>query len=186
MTTHDPTAPVSPEIERQVAEIMARPYRKVITGDAEDGFLATVPDLPDCVTAGETAEEALALLHDAMEGWLISVLERDLPVPEPSRAGQYGGKVMVRMPKSLHRRLMEQAEEEGVSANQLAVAILAEGLAPRANRREIPSADEVRSHSARYRVHGSEGRIVSIEVIGEEREPRDAVDPSATFGDSPN
>jgi predicted HicB family RNase H-like nuclease len=31
------------------------------------------------------------------------------------------------MPKSLHRRLAERAEEEGVSINQLAVATLARG-----------------------------------------------------------
>lgn len=84
MTTHDPAAPVAPEIERRVAEIMARPYRKVTTGDATDGFLATVPELPGCATAGETEGEALTLLRDAMELWLISVLERGLPVPEPS------------------------------------------------------------------------------------------------------
>jgi antitoxin HicB len=157
MTTLDPAAPVPPEIERQVAEIMARPYRKVITGDAADGFLAMVSELPGCVTAGETPEEALALLHDAMEGWLISVLERGLPVPDPSELDKYSGRVMVRMPKSLHRRLMERAEEEGVSANQLAVAIFAEGLAVREKRvvggklpsaDVLPSADEVYSYLA--------------------------------------
>jgi len=34
----DPRAPVDPGIERRVAEIMRRPYRKVISGDAEQGF----------------------------------------------------------------------------------------------------------------------------------------------------
>lgn len=90
MTTHDPAAPVAPEIERRVAEIMARPYRTVLTGDATDGFLATVPELPGCATAGETEAEALAMLRDAMETWLISVLERGLPVPEPSGLGGRG------------------------------------------------------------------------------------------------
>jgi predicted HicB family RNase H-like nuclease len=39
-------------------------------------------------------------------------------VPEPATIRDYSGKVLVRMPKSLHNRLIERAEDEGVSANQ--------------------------------------------------------------------
>jgi len=39
------------------------------------------------------------------------------------------GRVLIRMPRSLHQRLLDQAAEEGVSANQLAVVILSRGLA---------------------------------------------------------
>jgi hypothetical protein len=38
-TPRDPYAPVSPEIEAQVQELLKRPYRKVISGDADEGFL---------------------------------------------------------------------------------------------------------------------------------------------------
>jgi predicted HicB family RNase H-like nuclease len=41
---------------------------------------------------------------------------------------EYSGRVLVRMPKTLHRQLIERAEAEGVSANQLAVALLAKHL----------------------------------------------------------
>ena len=130
MTTiaRDPYAPVDPEIERRVAEIMKRPYRKVITGNADEGFLIQVPDLPGCMTAGDTMEEAIELLPDAMAGWLIVALERGVPIPEPKVFDDYSGKLLVRMPKTLHRQLIERAEAEGVSANHLAVALLAKGL----------------------------------------------------------
>jgi antitoxin HicB len=124
----DPRAPVDPAIERQAAEIMRRPYRKVISGDPEQGFLIEVPDLPGCMTAGETEAEAVALLPEAMMAWLTVALEDDLPIPEPTPEPTYSGKVLVRMPKSLHRRLAEQAEAEGASLNQLAVTLLARGL----------------------------------------------------------
>jgi antitoxin HicB len=127
-TTRDPYAPVAPEIEAQAQEIMKRSYRKVISGDAEEGFLIEVPDLPGCMTAGETIAEAVSMLPEAMLGWLESVLERGLPVPEPTPIPEYSGKMLVRMPKTLHRRLIERAEIEGVSANQLAVALLAKHL----------------------------------------------------------
>lgn len=128
MTRRDPYAAVSPEIAAQVAEIMKRPYRKVISGDAEEGFLIQVPDLPGCMTAGDTEAEAVAMLPEAMMAWIESALLDGDPVPEPAVVPEYNGKVLVRMPKSLHQRLVERAEEEGVSANQLAVALLAKGL----------------------------------------------------------
>lgn len=64
--------------------IDVRPYRKVVTGDAEEGYLAMVPELPGCFTAGETPAEALEMLDDAMAGWFESALERGLTIPEPA------------------------------------------------------------------------------------------------------
>ena len=49
------------------------------------------------------------------------------PTEQPRRMPS--GRVLIRMPRSLHQRLLDQAAEEGVSANQLAVAILSRGLA---------------------------------------------------------
>ena len=127
-TTHDPYAPVSPEIQAQVQQIMKRPYRKVISGDADEGFLIEVPDLPGCMTAGETMAEAVSMLPEAMTAWLESVLLAGEAVPEPTAIPEYSGRVLVRMPKTLHQQLIERAEAEGVSANQLAVALLAKHL----------------------------------------------------------
>lgn len=47
------------------------------------GFLATVPDLPGCASDGETPQEALANVQDAIESWLeaASELAREIPVP---------------------------------------------------------------------------------------------------------
>ncbi len=47
------------EREALIREIVARPYRKVITGDDIEGYLAEAPELPGCVTAGETVEDAV-------------------------------------------------------------------------------------------------------------------------------
>jgi predicted RNase H-like HicB family nuclease len=44
---------------------------KVVVHDAEEGgYWAEVPSLPGCVTEGETFEELLQNLYDAIEGWL--------------------------------------------------------------------------------------------------------------------
>lgn len=51
---------------------------------AEDGcWIADVPDLRPCSAHGETRAEALASVHDAIEGWLETARTRNLPIPEP-------------------------------------------------------------------------------------------------------
>lgn len=128
VAARDLAAPFTPEIESEALAIMQRPYRKVISGNAEEGFLIEVPDLPGCMTAGETEAEAVELLRDAMLLWIGAALEEGAPIPEPSTGRDYNGKVLVRMPRSMHRRLIERAEDEGVSANQLAVTLLARAV----------------------------------------------------------
>lgn len=63
-------------------------YPVVITPlTAEDGggFAATVPDLPGCMSDGETPEEALGNVRDAIEAWIEMARELGHAVPEPSR-----------------------------------------------------------------------------------------------------
>lgn len=49
------------------------------------GFLAMVPDLPGCMSDGETPEEALRNVGDAIEVWIDSAKEIGHPVPSPTR-----------------------------------------------------------------------------------------------------
>ena len=67
---------------------------------------------------GATLEEAYANIREAMEGWIETKLEAGLAVPVPVDADKYSGKFVVRLPKTLHRRLAAEAEREGVSLNQ--------------------------------------------------------------------
>ena len=45
-------------------------YRVTIEQDEEGAFVAEVPALPGCITEGDTIEEVMANLKDAIEGWL--------------------------------------------------------------------------------------------------------------------
>ena len=76
------------ELRRRAREIMKRPYRKVIHGDEEEGYLGEVPELPGCLTAGATEVEALENLNDAMLAWMMTALEDGLPIPKPEHARQ--------------------------------------------------------------------------------------------------
>lgn len=60
---------------------------------AEDGggFLATVPDLPGCMSDGATPEEAVANVQDAIFTWIEAAQDMGHAVPEPSRRCQMAG-----------------------------------------------------------------------------------------------
>lgn len=104
------------------------PYREVIEPSDEGGFVAYLPDLPGCITQGETREEAIAMLDDAKEAWLSCALQAGDKIPLPEKDEDFSGKFNLRLPKSMHRRLSSLAKQEGVSLNQMAVSLLAMGI----------------------------------------------------------
>ena len=113
------------EVE-DLAEALERLYPVTLRPQAEGGFVAEIEDLPGCITQGETAAEALANADDARRLWLEAAREHGDPIPPPSIDQRYSGRLLVRMPKSLHRRLAVHARREGVSLNQYVVSLLAE------------------------------------------------------------
>jgi antitoxin HicB len=48
------------------------------------GFVATVPDLPGCMSDGETETDAILNVQDAIACWLEAAADRRQPIPEPS------------------------------------------------------------------------------------------------------
>lgn len=50
------------------------------------GYLATVPLLPGCMSDGETPEEALSNVQDAIAAWIEAAKAWGRPVPEPAPA----------------------------------------------------------------------------------------------------
>jgi hypothetical protein len=72
-------------------------------------------------------DEAFKNLEKVKHAWMESGLAAALDVPEPRQIEDYSGKVLVRMPRSLHRRLFEQSAAEQVSLNQYIVSLLSYG-----------------------------------------------------------
>lgn len=116
-------------MSEQFEHLMKLPYRIELYPAEEGGYVATIPDLPGCVTQGETAEEALKLIDDAKAAWMSTALEQAIEIPKPDASTSYSGKLNVRMPKSLHRALAREAATEGVSLNALIVYKLSRSVA---------------------------------------------------------
>lgn len=91
----------------------------------EDGsFFAEIEELPGCMSEGDTKVEALRMIEDAKKAWITVALKRKINIPEPEK-DEFSGKLNVRMPKFLHRKLSYKAKEEGVSLNTLISTTLA-------------------------------------------------------------
>jgi predicted RNase H-like HicB family nuclease len=114
-------------------------YTHVISPlSSEDGgcFLIYFPDLPGCISDGETIEEAIHNGRDAFLAWISAQvdMEREIPRPSyrvPGNEPSMSGKFVQRVPKSLHAKLSVLAKQEGVSLNTLVLTFIAEGVGMR-------------------------------------------------------
>ncbi len=59
---------------------------KLIEDDEEGGFTAYYPDLPGCITCGDTLECTLENAEDAKRVWLMATLEDGMEIKEPAVA----------------------------------------------------------------------------------------------------
>ena len=61
----------------------------VVIEEAASGYGAHVPDLPGCIAAGETREEVVRLIKDAIEFHIEGLREAGEPVPPPSSVSEF-------------------------------------------------------------------------------------------------
>ncbi|MEV2353616.1 toxin-antitoxin system HicB family antitoxin [Paenibacillus larvae] len=106
---------------KDLAYYLELPYTiqiRPVKDESGSYYYATVAELDGCQSDGQTFAEAYENVREAMEGYLETKLEYGDPIPEPATVDQYSGKFNVRIPKTLHRQLAENAEREGISLNQ--------------------------------------------------------------------
>jgi len=109
-------------------DLQALDYPVKIEYDKEDGlFVAEFLDLPGCSAAGSTVAEAYETAQQAKAEWLRVTLEQGLPVPKPSKTRDFSGRILVRLPVSLHATLVDRARINGSSLNQYIVHLLSAG-----------------------------------------------------------
>lgn len=109
---------------------MTDPHAYNITirkGDFEGDtlFEARVKELPDLTEYADSYDEAYQLAIDAIETTANVFLENKREMPQPQiTAEDFSGRVTLRLPKTLHRAMVEASEDEGISLNQYMVNVL--------------------------------------------------------------
>jgi predicted RNase H-like HicB family nuclease len=110
---------------KTLSDYMKLNYRmEIVEDNDEGGFVVSFPDLPGCITCGETIDSAVANAIDAKKAWLEAAIEDKIEIHEPDSLEDYSGQFKIRMPRSLHRSLAEHSKKEGISMNQYCVYLL--------------------------------------------------------------
>jgi antitoxin HicB len=118
-------------VEELIRYYLAQPYRISVIhhdDDANQPWRAAVDELAGCEARGATPAEAVARVPDALAEWVAGAHAAGREIPEPREARQYSGKLLVRMPQSLHRELARAAERDQVSLNAYINGLLAAAM----------------------------------------------------------
>jgi RNA polymerase sigma-B factor len=121
------------------------PYRISVVRDHGNSegreWTAQAEELPGCEAHGDTAEEAIRGIEAAIEEWIEDALAKGRELPDPRPTASYSGRLMLRMPRSLHAALSDAAEHDGVSLNQFIASSLERAVAaPATTTSEAPEA----------------------------------------------
>jgi predicted RNase H-like HicB family nuclease len=103
-------------------------YPVTLYKDPEGGYVAEIKDLPGCMTQAETLEEVMTNIEDARRLWIETAYQYGDNIFIPDTDDQYSGRLLLRMPRSLHRKLAEGSEQERVSLNQFLVYLLSKAV----------------------------------------------------------
>ena len=147
--------------DRTVERYLALPYHVTLVrdGDGEDGpWVAQVEELAGCTSRAETAEQAASGIQQAMSDWITEALREGREVPEPKPVDEHSGRLLLRMPRTLHAELTRLAEREGVSLNQFITDALASAVGWRLAR------------SGRRSATGSLNQVPGAEALTPEQE----------------
>ena len=104
---------------------LAQPYVRILIPDANGGFSAELLEFPGCFAEGETANEAFANLEKAASSWVEVALSQGQEIPPPTASYGYSGRLVLRLPRELHRLASRKANRDRVSLNQCLVTAIA-------------------------------------------------------------
>jgi antitoxin HicB len=158
-----------------VRHYLSLPYRIELTRDAADEerpWRAVVEDLPGCEVRGTTPPDAVGRVPAAMAEWVANARAEGREVPEPRDVRAYSGKLLLRMPQSLHAEVALAAERDQVSLNAYINSLLAAAVQwrrPAGTGSDQPvfavlEEDLVNEASADQRTHGLQ-RLLRLAVM---------------------
>ena len=105
-------------------EISKYTYR-VTWSEDDDEFIGTCAEFPSLSWLDGTPEEALKGIGLVVKECIDDLKQNNEDIPLAISSRQYSGKFMVRVPPEVHRHLVIEAAESGVSLNRIASAKLA-------------------------------------------------------------
>lgn len=119
-------------MSKDIEHYLSLPYKLEITplGEVDGGgYYARYVEFGTSAHGdGATPTEAIECAREGLKAVLDVMLEHGDPIPVPLARRNISGKFNVRVPKSLHKALIEEAEDEGISLNMLIVNRLSRSM----------------------------------------------------------
>jgi antitoxin HicB len=116
------------EIKEQAKYYANLPYTITIEKCNDQGiyYIAKYLELPHFIMTGDTPEEAVKELESEKLEWFEFNLKKNNDIPLPFKSREYSGKIILRMPPKLHKRITEMAELQGISINNFMIKAVAQ------------------------------------------------------------
>jgi predicted RNase H-like HicB family nuclease len=70
---------------------MSEKYLVVIEQANDGSYSAYLPDVPGCVSCGDTVDEVKTLIQEALDYHLDGMRRAGLPIPQPTTVSDYVG-----------------------------------------------------------------------------------------------
>jgi RNA polymerase sigma-B factor len=120
------------DADDNVDRLLELPYHvTIVRGEddaAEETWRAQVEELPGCEVHGSSFEEAARAIHTAMPEWIAAAIARGESVPLPKRSSDFSGRLLLRMPQTLHAELARRASLDDASLNGYITGVLASAV----------------------------------------------------------
>ena len=111
---------------------MSDKYSVSVCWNNEDRcFIATCSEFPLLSAHGDSREEAVSEFQIVLEMAIESFTEDNIELPKPKTTASHSGQFRIRVPKSLHKSLVQRAEEENISLNTYVISLLSGNHASR-------------------------------------------------------
>ncbi len=112
-------------MRKKPEDFLKQPYARILIPEEDGTYSAEILEFPGCFSEGQNPDEAIANLENAALSWIEAALDQGQEIPEPSINQGYGGKIALRLPRSIHRRAAELAARDNTSLNQFILSAIA-------------------------------------------------------------
>jgi antitoxin HicB len=115
--------------EKNLDYYLNLPYSYIIEwSEVDNCFLGSIVELERYMTCGQTREEVLSNLKEALASYVTTSLENNMEIPEPLKIKDFKGNITYRTSKERHYQLAKQAKLYGKSINVLIDEAIGEKL----------------------------------------------------------
>lgn len=101
---------------------------KPLTEEEGGGYLISFPDFNECISDGETPEEAMKNGFSALQETIDALKSMGFPIPKAFSRGKKSNHFVQQIPENLYQRLETLAKKEKININILINSLLEESL----------------------------------------------------------